>query len=111
MVGREGRAQVVFSETGHLGSYRVFVGTDPVATGAFGVNLPAAETDLRRIAADIADPFGGEASELALVERQVPGWLAELAGIFPDIWVLLAILLLIVALLESYLAYQFSRPR
>lgn len=108
---REGRAQVVFSETGPLGSYRVFVGTNPVAIGAFGVNLPAAETDLRRIAPDIVDPFGSEASELTQIERQVPGWLSEIARIFPETWALLAIFLLMVALLESFFAYHFSRPR
>lgn len=107
----EESAQVVFTDTAELGPYYLFVGEKLVPIGAFGVNLPADETDLRRISEDAAAILRAEAGRLATIERRDAGWLASIIRSLPEPWVMLAVILIITALAESCLAHHFSRPR
>jgi len=108
---KDGSGQVVYSDTRRLGRHSLFLGEDKTPFGAFGVNLAAAETDLRRISADASNPFGGDAEELALVERKMPSWFERFTRSLPEPSVILAILVLALALTETYLANHFSRRR
>jgi hypothetical protein len=109
---REGSAQVAFSDTRRLGRYTLSLEEGGAPVGAFGVNLNPAESDLRRIDAAALAWFGA-GSEPAEAEQATaePGWLARFARSLPDLWILLAVLLLIGALTESFLAHRFSQPR
>jgi len=108
---RDGRARISFSNTRQLGRYELFLDPDGPAVGAFGVNLPPSESDLRAVEAPAADLLGGETGKSVGGASASPGWWLRFTRALPDLTFVLAVLILIAALLESHLAHRFSRPR
>ncbi len=107
----QGRGVIAFSTTADPGVYRVYLDPEGEPVGAFGVNPSSDETDLRAQPDDLAPSWAYAAGISGDTAVHAPvGFLARLQSYLPEIWTLIAYVMLLLGAVELYLAQRFSRP-
>lgn len=104
-----GQAIIAYSDTRALGRYEILLDPEGPVVGSFGVNLVAEESDLRGVPeSELIQIVGGFAdTEHATYSRT--SLFARFRANMPDLWMLLAFLIIFTGAVELYFAQRFSR--